>query len=178
MTTILKCNILILLAIAAALVVAQEQPQKRAIDDDGSRIQLADPIIERDRQTRQSKRPKTTPQPLGFFGSIGTIGRLIYEQYNDTKSAYSQVSELFNGQFSDSGPTTKPPPITDNSTTTTEAPPRLSRAEFLEVLRRNVIGLRRLYNLEMREALADSRKNIVEYKREFNRKLYEQFQDD
>lgn len=53
-------------------------------------------------------------------------------------------------------PTTKPPPITDNSTTTTEAPPRLSRAEFLEVLRRNVIGLRRLYNLEMREALAVS----------------------
>lgn len=41
MKTILRCNILILLVIVSAVVLAQEQPQKRAVDDEGTRVSIS-----------------------------------------------------------------------------------------------------------------------------------------
>lgn len=39
MKTILRCNILILLVVLA-VVIAQEQPQKRAVDDEGTGVSI------------------------------------------------------------------------------------------------------------------------------------------
>ncbi|KAI8438449.1 hypothetical protein MSG28_010960 [Choristoneura fumiferana] len=62
----------------------------------------AEESIGKDRNLRQTadkigKRVAHTPK-WGFFG---TIFHLILEQVNDTKSAYTQISDLVNGQFSD-----------------------------------------------------------------------------
>ncbi|XP_068626835.1 uncharacterized protein [Battus philenor] len=124
----------------------------------------ADASINKDRALRfitlkSGKKVATTPQ-RGFFG---TIFNLIVEQINDTKSAYTQISELVNNQFSDNEVVTTNSSATTNGTT--EAP-KITRAEFLKILDRNLKGLTRLRNLEWREARKDSWANLVNYKNE------------
>ncbi|XP_053617377.1 uncharacterized protein LOC128679276 [Plodia interpunctella] len=124
----------------------------------------ADQSINKDRTNRQAaikagKRVPTTPK-WGFFG---TVFHLILEQINDTKSAYSQISELVNNQFADDNAVNKA--ANSNSNDTTEAP-KISRAEFLKILDRNLKGLARLRNLENRIAKEDSMKNLRRYKDE------------
>ncbi|XP_061708814.1 uncharacterized protein LOC133518992 isoform X2 [Cydia pomonella] len=124
----------------------------------------ADESIAKDRAIRQTvqarKRIAQTPK-WGFFG---TIFHLILEQVNDTKSAYSQISDLVNGQFTDDQPgVTAAPDPADNGTTPT---PKISRAEFLKILERNLKGLQRLRQLEWREAKKDSMANMQRYKEE------------
>ncbi|XP_013191205.2 uncharacterized protein LOC106135459 [Amyelois transitella] len=124
----------------------------------------AEKFINKDRTNRQAaikagKQVPTTPK-WGFFG---TVFHLILEQINDTKSAYNQISELVNNQFSDDNAVTKAPNPSNNSTT--EAP-KISRAEFLKILDRNLKGLARLRNLENRIARQDTMANLRRYKDE------------
>ncbi|XP_073958503.1 uncharacterized protein [Choristoneura fumiferana] len=126
----------------------------------------AEESIGKDRNLRQTadkigKRVAHTPK-WGFFG---TIFHLILEQVNDTKSAYTQISDLVNGQFSDDQQV-KPSPTIDPSGNGTTPTPKISRAEFLKILDRNLKGLARLRNLEWREAKKDSRANVQRYKEE------------
>ncbi|XP_052757601.1 uncharacterized protein LOC113518452 [Galleria mellonella] len=126
----------------------------------------ADKAIDKDRIYRQTavksgKNVATAPK-WGFFG---TIFHLILEQINDTKSAYNQISDLVNNQFSDDNAITMPPETVNGTTQT----PKISRSEFLKILERNLKGLVRLRNLEWREAKKDSMTNLREYKDEIFR---------
>ncbi|XP_026731320.1 uncharacterized protein LOC113496345 [Trichoplusia ni] len=123
--------------------------------------------IEKDRAARQTaikagKSIALAPK-RGFFG---TIFHVILEQINDTKSAYNQISELVNNQFADDNTVTAPPDPSNNGTTET---PKITRAEFLRILDRNLKGLNRLRNLEWREAKKDSAANLKAYKDEIFR---------
>uniref|UniRef100_A0A2H1VWI8 SFRICE_025092 n=1 Tax=Spodoptera frugiperda TaxID=7108 RepID=A0A2H1VWI8_SPOFR len=126
-----------------------------------------DEIIEKDRNARQSAiragRHVAGAPKRGFFG---TIFHVILEQINDTKSAYNQISDLVNNQFADDNAVTTTPDPSNNGTTES---PKITRAEFLKILDRNLKGLSRLRNLEWREAKKDSAANIRMYKDEIFR---------
>ncbi|CAG9117683.1 unnamed protein product [Plutella xylostella] len=129
----------------------------------------AEESIGKDRTQRQASlkyKKQTAVKPKwGFFG---TIFHLILEQVNDTKSAYNQITELVNNQFTDDNVVPTEPDPNNNGTTET---PKISRAEFLRILDRNLKGLARLRNLEWREAKKDSWENLQRYKEEiFNGK--------
>ncbi|CAK1601989.1 unnamed protein product [Parnassius mnemosyne] len=126
----------------------------------------ADASINKDRalrlvSLRAGKNVATTPK-RGFFG---TIFNLIVEQINDTKSAYTQISDLVNNQFAENDIVTPTSNATAASNGTTEAP-KITRAEFLKILDRNLKGLARLRSLEWREAKKDSWANLDNYKNE------------
>ncbi|XP_004930203.1 uncharacterized protein LOC114249448 [Bombyx mandarina] len=144
-------------ALVAILIVAIIAPHFTA------QPPTADDIISKDRYQRQSAIKAgysiATKPKWGFFG---TVFNLIKEQVNDTKSAYSQISDLVNNQFSD-GNTATTETIAVNGTTPT---PKISRADFLNILDRNLKGLARLRALEWREAKKDSAANLREYKDE------------
>ncbi|KAJ0182553.1 hypothetical protein K1T71_001922 [Dendrolimus kikuchii] len=140
-----------LVAVAVIAIVIQAQPR------------TADQAIQKDKVIRQvaikAGYPVARKPKWGFFG---TIFSLILEQINDTKSAYNQISDLVNNQFvPDNAVTTQP--VTINGTTET---PKITRAEFLNILDRNLKGLARLRNLEWREAKKDSAANLGAYKDE------------
>ncbi|XP_063395231.1 uncharacterized protein LOC134680112 [Cydia fagiglandana] len=126
----------------------------------------ADESPAKDRTIRQAvqarKRVAQTPK-WGFFG---TIFHVILEQVNDTKSAYNQISDLVNGQFTDDQPGVTAAPAPDPADNGTTPTPKISRAEFLKILERNLKGLQRLRQLEWREAKKDSMANIQRYKEE------------
>ncbi|GBP60787.1 Mariner Mos1 transposase [Eumeta japonica] len=142
--------VLVVLMVALAVQLTAQPP-------------TAEEAIARDRTARQAAvkagRLVATKPKWGFFG---TIFHLILEQVNDTKSAYNQISDLVNSQFSDNDPTTTLPP---DSNATTRAP-KITRAEFLKILDRNLKGLQRLRSLEWREAMKDSMANLRGYKNE------------
>ncbi|CAH2050365.1 unnamed protein product, partial [Iphiclides podalirius] len=146
-----RCAALSALLIATVLILpATAQPP------------TADASINKDRTLRlvsikAGKNVAKTPQK-GFFG---TIFGLILEQINDTKSAYSQISELVNNQFVDDNAA---PPL--NTTNGTSDATKITIGEFLKILDRNLKGLARLRNLEWREARKDSWTNLVNYKNE------------
>ncbi|XP_063821312.1 uncharacterized protein LOC135071455 [Ostrinia nubilalis] len=149
------------LVLAALMVVTIMAPHFSA------QPPTAEKSIEKDRTQRQAavkagKQVATTPK-WGFFG---TIFHLILEQINDTKSAYTQISDLLTNQFvDDNAVTNSPAPSTNGSTET----PKISRQEFLKILDRNLKGLARLRNLEWREAKKDSMANLRGYKDEIFR---------
>ncbi|RZC40872.1 hypothetical protein BDFB_004533, partial [Asbolus verrucosus] len=53
----------------------------------------------------------------------------------------------------------------DPNVTTTQAPYRITRTEFNRILRRNLRGLVRLFNIELQDALQVSEKNQHYYKK-------------
>lgn len=98
------------------------------------------------------------------------------QKVNDTKSAVGQISSIVNETLAPElqfqvplvTPTTTTVSSTinevnatlSNSTTTvtstTEAPFRLTRAELLGIIRRNIRGLIRLFRIEWRDAISVS----------------------
>ncbi|XP_045510649.1 uncharacterized protein LOC123705715 isoform X2 [Colias croceus] len=122
---------------------------------------LADESIGKDRALRQSSiRAGKSVAVKPKWGFFGTIFNVILEQINDTKSAYTQISDLVNNQFVDDKAVTMPPDPSNNGTT---KPPQITRQEFLKILDRNLKGLARLRNLEWREAKKDSWSNLQGY---------------
>ncbi|KAG6457741.1 hypothetical protein O3G_MSEX010459 [Manduca sexta] len=128
--------------------------------------QTADAVIGKDRQYREiaikSGYSVATKPKWGFFG---TIFNLVLQQINDTKSAYAQISDLVNNQFADDNAVTNEPVLVNGTTET----PKITRAEFLNILDRNLKGLARLRSLEWREAKKDSAANLRAYKDEIFR---------
>ena len=84
---------------------------------------------------------------------------------NDTKSAIKQISDIINNSIAPDSATqntmTKASlmaPQSTNNETTTEAPttttqPTLTREGLQKLIRRNVLGLVRLFNIEWNDAL-------------------------
>ncbi|XP_033210975.1 uncharacterized protein LOC117169026 isoform X2 [Belonocnema kinseyi] len=128
---------------------------------------------------------QTQKQRPGFFW---TLFRVAFETVNDTRSAIGQISELLsNGIAPD--PTTKKPGTssmiiqtttvknditnaTDNSsTTTTAAPFVLTRSGLQGIIRRNVKGLVRLFNIEWRDAINQSQVTTREFQRDLGNSI-------
>ncbi|CAH0724837.1 unnamed protein product, partial [Brenthis ino] len=144
-----KLALTTLIIAAVALLVSAQPP-------------LANESIGKDKALRGSllragKNVATKPK-WGFFG---TVFNLIVEQINDTKSAYSQISDLVNKQFIDDNQAVTGTPDKPNNGTTES--PKITRSEFLRIIDRNLKGLARLRNLEWRESKKDSWSNVQGY---------------
>jgi len=105
---------------------------------------------------------RATRRP-GFFKTLFSV---IFEQWNDTKQTYSKINNMINDNFL---PENAPPIETTtnsnpNISTTTPAY-KITRSEFNRILRRNLKGLVRLYNIELRDALKQSDRNYAEFRK-------------
>ncbi|KAK5643121.1 hypothetical protein RI129_006966 [Pyrocoelia pectoralis] len=116
----------------------------------------------KDLVTSPSQHEDSTRGKRGFVvtknkpGPIRQVFGIVYEQWNDTRFTLNSISKLFNEQFlpENASLTTTPAPATNVST---RAPPyRITRSELIRILRRNIKGLARLYNIELKDALKQS----------------------
>ncbi|XP_055625501.1 uncharacterized protein LOC129768096 isoform X2 [Toxorhynchites rutilus septentrionalis] len=113
---------------------------------------------------------------LGFFQKIATMGRLIYQQYNDTTWTLKNVYDVLSNEFTDTFTTTTPNPLTSTTTpgptSSTTAKYRISRAELGRILNRNYRGLQKLFRLEWNDAWNQTRYNVDFYKRELQNSAF------
>ncbi|KAJ3631480.1 hypothetical protein MTP99_012605 [Tenebrio molitor] len=100
-------------------------------------------------------------------GFIRTLFSVVYEQWADTKNTINKVSGLVNDNFApENAPLTEVTTVSsDPNATTTEAPFKLTRSEFNRILRRNLKGLVRLFNIELQDALKVSEVNYAQYRK-------------
>ncbi|XP_055586114.1 uncharacterized protein LOC129738834 isoform X2 [Uranotaenia lowii] len=107
---------------------------------------------------------------LGFFQKVATMGRLLYQQYNDTTWTLQNVYDILSNEFTDTYTTTTPnprlPTTTVDPSTSTTPKYRISRAELGRILNRNYRGLQKLFRLEWNEAWNNTKYNIEAYRRE------------
>ncbi|XP_031774486.1 uncharacterized protein LOC100870517 isoform X3 [Apis florea] len=117
-------------------------------------------------------------QKPGFFW---TLAKLTFEMINDTKSAIKQISDIINNSIAPDSATqstmtkaslmasqsksneTTNLNATDAPTTTTQ--PTLTRDGLQKLIRRNVLGLVRLFNIEWNDALNQSETNVKEFQK-------------
>lgn len=131
-------------------------------------------------------------------GFLWTLARLAFEKVNDTKSAVNQIGTIISDNISSddgsstasstttSTTTTTSPVIVgdaassdtstgtttdDTTTTTTEAPFRLTSTILQGIIRRNLKGLIRLFNIEWRDALNASRTSVREFHRDLGNQV-------
>ncbi|OXU23626.1 hypothetical protein TSAR_004980 [Trichomalopsis sarcophagae] len=146
---------------------------------------------QRARNSRQNQQKKQRP---GFFW---TLARVTFETFNDTRSAIQQIGTIINEAVPpERKPSKKPLPTkkpqvnktsslmavngtttTPAPTTTTEAPFMLSRPLLQSLIRRNVKGLVRLFNIEWRDALNQSEKNVQEFRQDLGKQIGFYLQD-
>ncbi|KAK4886588.1 hypothetical protein RN001_002859 [Aquatica leii] len=110
---------------------------------------------------------KTKPGPLRqIFG-------IIYEQWNDTKFTMNNLDKLVNDQFlPENPPSTTSTTPNPNPNVTTKAPPyKIKRSELIRILRRNLKGLVRLYNIELQDALKQSQITSRNFNRNVTREV-------
>ncbi|XP_066257300.1 uncharacterized protein [Euwallacea similis] len=115
----------------------------------------------------RSKRATGKP---GFFKTLFSV---IGEQYSDTKDTFSKVNGMINDNFlPEHAPVTEATiPSSDPNITTTAAPYKVTRSEFNRIIRRNLKGLMRLFNIELQDALQQSKITNAEYKKELNKEV-------
>ncbi|XP_044748687.1 uncharacterized protein LOC123309570 [Coccinella septempunctata] len=109
--------------------------------------------------------PKRTTPRTGFFKTLFQVG---YEQWTDTRNTLGKINTMLNDNFLPEGAAAATVVTTESSdpnATTTKAPYRISRNELGRILRRNVKGLVRLFNLELDDALKQSRITDKEFNR-------------
>lgn len=137
----------------------------------------------------------------GFFW---TLARLAFETFNDTRSAIKQISNLVS-QNIEPDPTTRRPanshplmvaeartiaPSVDQNntstdmtdvnattTTTTAAPFRLTSTNLQNLIRRNLRGLVRLFNIEWQDALNQSEISVREFQKDLGNQIGSFLQD-
>ncbi|GLV37250.1 uncharacterized protein CBL_01921 [Carabus blaptoides fortunei] len=109
-------------------------------------------------------REKRATRKPGFFWVLGSN---IFHQFNDTRSAIRQIRKLINNQFIDERkPAPAKVPVLEPNATTTEAPYRISRKEFNNIIMRNLRGIARLYNLEWNAAVKQSEQNRADFNKQ------------
>ncbi|XP_045480290.1 uncharacterized protein LOC123684858 isoform X2 [Harmonia axyridis] len=119
-----------------------------------------------DMQSSTTKGPpkRTTPRT----GFVKTLFQVAYEQWADTRNTFGKINKMLNDNFAPEGAAAATVSTTESSdpnATTTKAPYRITRNEFSRILRRNVKGLVRLFNLELDEALKQSKITDKEFNR-------------
>ncbi|XP_061387016.1 uncharacterized protein LOC133321961 [Musca vetustissima] len=120
-----------------------------------------------------------------FFQKMIITKNLIVEQYTDTRDTLNEVYNMFNSQFSDPAPekptprstsTEAPKSSSEDSTdssemkTTTERY-QISRYEFGRILGRNFRGLKRLTEIEFKDAFNATKYNLAEYRAEASKQF-------
>ncbi|CAK9825911.1 hypothetical protein ANTRET_LOCUS3842 [Anthophora retusa] len=166
------------------LVLSEDSSQKD-LDTNG----LEDKIINEEsrRVVRQVRKQKP-----GFFW---TLARITFETINDTRSAIKQISDIINnsiapdsaiqstmtnGALTSAGlnnsgrnvtSVNATETMTNASTTTTEAPYVLTRATLQRLIRRNVLGLVRLFNIEWKDALNQSDVTVKEFQKDLGNQI-------
>ncbi|XP_031634105.1 uncharacterized protein LOC116347589 [Contarinia nasturtii] len=108
---------------------------------------------------------------FSVWNALTHIYQLYTEQKNETQSALQQTYDIIADGFNDTYQATKRPTTTstsspDSEPTTSTQRYRISRKEFGYILGRNYRGLKKLYNIEINDALNQSKYNIQEYKSE------------
>ncbi|XP_046742776.1 uncharacterized protein LOC124409288 isoform X2 [Diprion similis] len=125
--------------------------------------------------------------------AVFTLARLAFEKVNDTKSAVNQIGAIISSNISPDVPSTSRPSITTSAatsvsstlsdanttmtTTTTEAPFVLTRSALLGIIRRNLRGLVRLFNIEWREALNQSQVSVRDFQRDLGNQIRPYLED-
>ncbi|CAK9819537.1 hypothetical protein ANTPLA_LOCUS10279 [Anthophora plagiata] len=166
------------------LVLSEDSSQKD-LDTNG----LEDKIINEEsrRVIRQVRKQKP-----GFFW---TIARITFETINDTRSAIKQISNIINNTVAPDSATqstmtngaltmaelnnsgrnvtsvNETETMTNSSTTTTEAPYVLTRSSLQRLIRRNVLGLVRLFNIEWKDALNQSDMTVKEFQKDLGNQI-------
>lgn len=180
--------------IIAKMVVLDKMLSEDAKDSSLHANTVEDKIMpeETKRVARQIRK-----QRPGFFW---TLARVTFEAFNDTRSAIQQISNLINtnivpdsatesSRSSDSltvvsssatGRNMTTANATESSTTeptTTTAAPVLTRSGLQTLIRRNVLGLVRLFNIEWSEALNQSDVNVREFQNNLGNQVGTYLQD-
>ncbi|KAK0096828.1 hypothetical protein PV326_004228 [Microctonus aethiopoides] len=159
------------------LLDSSEQIDFDKLDSIGDQvISHANVSEETKRVARQVK--KTRP---GFFW---TIFRVAFETINETKSAIQQINGIIESSIADDTTTIraslkeKPTTFksitgsissntitstTTPSTPTTKAPYKLTRNALQSIVRRNLQGLIRLFNIEWKDAITQSQISVREF---------------
>ncbi|XP_058442996.1 uncharacterized protein LOC131425267 [Malaya genurostris] len=110
---------------------------------------------------------------LGFFQKVGKIA---YQQYNDTAWTLKNIYDILSNEFTDTVTTTTPNPkistTTPDPATSTTAKYRISRAELGRILNRNYRGLQKLFRIEWNDAWNQTYYNIDVYKKELKNSVY------
>nr|CAD7265411.1 unnamed protein product [Timema shepardi] len=113
---------------------------------------------------------QTSNSRLGVFQALG---QLFFGTVKDLRQAYFQISEIVSRIIippSSRQPSSTTPPNVTNGTTT-EAPFVITQEEVLDIIRRNLGGLVRLFRKEYRLALNDSYKNAQQWNKELRESL-------
>ncbi|XP_050295581.1 uncharacterized protein LOC126735587 [Anthonomus grandis grandis] len=115
-------------------------------------------------------REKRAVKNPGFFKTLFSV---IGEQYTDTKDTFRKVNDMINDNFlpENAPPTTEATTVKDSNETTTMAPYKITRTEFNKIIRRNLRGLVRLFNIEFQDAIKQSKKTQAEYKRNVSKEI-------
>ncbi|XP_076676619.1 uncharacterized protein LOC143373333 [Andrena cerasifolii] len=136
-------------------------------------------------------------QKPGFFW---TLAKVTFQTFNDTKSAIQQISSIINNNIMPDSATQSS--VTSNSlsivastsnintttvnatgttttspTTTTQAPYILTRSGVQTLIRRNILGLVRLFNIEWKEAWNQSDVNVREFQKDLGNQVGSYLQD-
>ncbi|XP_058804392.1 uncharacterized protein LOC131671740 isoform X2 [Phymastichus coffea] len=155
--------------------------------------------LKRAAQQQQRLIRQQTPQKKQRPGFFWTLARVTYETFNDTRSAIQQISQIVNEAIPAEQPKkTKKPTVPPKSSsanlkadetasaginattlapTTTTEEFKLTRPLLQSILRRNVKGLVRLFNIEWKDAMNESRKTVVEFRRDLGKEIGKYLQD-
>ncbi|XP_053999664.1 uncharacterized protein LOC128887609 isoform X1 [Hylaeus anthracinus] len=138
-------------------------------------------------------------QKPGFFW---TLARITFETINDTKSAIQQIGEIVNNSIVPDSATQSSmmsgsltaintnatanktadlngteTTTTTSPTTTTETTVLLTRSDLQSLIRRNVLGLVRLFNIEWKDALNESETTVREFRKNLGNQVDSFLQD-
>ncbi|KAL9695278.1 hypothetical protein quinque_014563 [Culex quinquefasciatus] len=93
---------------------------------------------------------------LGFFQKIATMGRLFYQQYNDTTWTLKNVYDILSNEFTDTFTTTTPNPLLP---TTTADPSNKHHSQ-------------KLFRTEWNDAWNQTKYNVDFYKQELKNSAF------
>ncbi|KAF5289929.1 hypothetical protein FQA39_LY14938 [Lamprigera yunnana] len=110
---------------------------------------------------------KTKPGPLRQIFSV------FYEQWNDTRFTTNNLNRILNDQFlpENASLITSTTPTANTNVSTKPPPYKVTRSELIRILRRNLKGLVRLYNIEFKDAIKQSEINSREHKQNVTKEV-------
>ncbi|XP_078048189.1 uncharacterized protein LOC144475794 [Augochlora pura] len=165
----------------------------RLLSEDSSEKDIDNTLTEKimSQETKRVAREIRKQRP-GFFW---TLARVTFETFNDTKSAIQQISNIINNSIAPDSATQSSVPrgsltataastspknassanatdvTTMAPTTTTEENFVLTRSSLQSLIRRNVLGLVKLFNIEWSDALNQSESNVQEFQKDLGKQV-------